>query len=280
MARVLGVLLAGLSLLLVFGLLFPAIYSGRATTDRLRCTDHLRSIGAFGTLHTSQPATGLPAAKTEFPAGTVPASAPEVEDRLSLYAGILSGLRLTEKERQQTRAAPFLSELSSLDLSKPWNDPVHDKLARTRISVLICPGNVPPANPAAPASTMYLGNGGIGADAPTKAIVDNPKSAGVFRYDTPTLAGEVTDGLSHTIQIGEVSEFGNPWMRGGPSTVLAVDADGGPWLGGGRNYGGNHRGGAMFSFADGSARFLTTGIAPGIFKAMLTIAGNETDLVE
>lgn len=279
MARILGVLLAGLCVVILVGLLFPAIYTGRTIADRVRCTEHLRSIGAFGTLHTTQAAVGLPAAKTEFPAGTILSSAPEVENRLSFYAGILSSLRLTDKERQQMRAAPFLSELSSLNLNKPWNDPAHDKLARTRINVLICPGNVPLSDGSF-AAAMYFGNGGLGIDTPGKSILEAKGTAGVFRWDSATLAGEIADGLSQTIQLGEVSAFTNPWMQGGSATVRGIDPDGAPWMGAGRSFGGNHRDGAMFSFADGSARFLTQRISPGILKAMLTIAGNEVDLVE
>ena len=97
---------------------------------------------------------------------------------------------------------------------------------------------------------------------------------GIFGYFRQTLRTEITDGLATTVAVIETTERG-PWTAGGTHTLRGLDPDRKPYLGHDRPFGGNHRGGAMALFADGSVRVLRDSIDPKTFESLATIAGGE-----
>jgi prepilin-type processing-associated H-X9-DG protein len=111
-------------------------------------------------------------------------------------------------------------------------------------------------------------------------------------------AGEVTDGTSHTLLVGEITgrgagcnsgQFYISWnvmsTENGINFPLRFGRDpddpkkclrATPWTGGMFGFGSYHPGGCHFVYADGSVHFLTDTIAQNVLEAMTTRAGNET----
>ncbi len=133
--------------------------------------------------------------------------------------------------------------------------------------------------PDAPAITCYVGVGGLGANAAT--LPATAPRAGAFRYDAPTPFEGITDGLSQTLLFGESRNEVGPWLRGGSSTVRALDdADGAlPLVGTGGQFGGYFPGVAHFALCDGGVRAFTNRADPRVLYGLSTIAGKNTDPV-
>src|SRR5262249_15130062 len=142
-----------------------------------------------------------------------------------------------------------------------------------RVSVLSCPAGPDRDVRGRPSSTSYVGIAGLGPDAP-RLPVNDPR-AGIFGYDRHTRPADIKDGASTTMMIAEAASANGPWTAGGPATVRGLDPARRPYIGPGRQFGGNHVGGAMVMFADGSVRFVGELVDPKVFEALSTIAGGE-----
>jgi prepilin-type processing-associated H-X9-DG protein len=238
----------------------------RAAQNRLYCANNLRELAQFATLHAKPPKDAAPnVVPIEIPAGTVPSPGLPPDRRLSWIAKLLPNFN---QRRQDTE-----SLTRSLDPSLAWDVEPNLTVAHTRLVALICPGK-----PAPDAVTQYVGAGGIGPDA-ASLPADSPR-AGCFRYDAPTPFAAITDGLSSTILLAEVStDLGPSWLSGGPATVRTLDVDNTakPMLGTDGQLGGNHLSGANFAFADGSVRFLTNQTDRAVLKALFTITGGTNE---
>ncbi len=96
----------------------------------------------------------------------------------------------------RTLLLPYLEEQAlykTIDLTKPWDDPVNAKALNTAIGAFLCPATDLPAN-----HTGYL------------AVV-TPQSC--LRVGTPTTAAEITDGADKTVVVVEVpNDKSVPWM--------------------------------------------------------------------
>jgi len=168
------------------------------------------------------------------------------------------------------------------DMSKPWDDDAN-RITKGRgveggvqvvgrVQGLCCPAANEPTVEPMPGLTSYVGITGLGRDSGSLPK-ENPM-IGVFGYYRQTFLAEIKDGLSTTIAVAETAERG-PWTAGGTHTLRGLDPDRKPYLGRGRQFGGNHGGGAMVLFADGSVRLLRDSIDPKAFEALSTIAGGE-----
>lgn len=262
MRRRIGCAVVGLVGLFAAGLLVVWIVRGRAAQDRLYCANNLRELSQFAALHAKPPKDAAPKmVPIEIPAGTVSSPGLPPDRRLSWIAKQLPNF---DQRRQDTE-----SLARALDPSLAWDVEPNLAVSRTRLIVLICPGN-----PVSEAVTQYVGAGGVGPDA-ASLPADSPR-AGCFRYDAPTPFAAITDGLSSTILMPEVStNLGPSWLSGGPATVRTLDVSDGAktLIGPGGQLGGNHLGGANFAFADGSVRFLTDQTDRVVLEALFTIAG-------
>ena len=276
MRRWLAVGLAGFVLLVAAGLVLTFIPRMRRAADEAGCANHLREIGLFAAHHADPKVGGDPERfPTEIPAGTIPLAAYGPDERLSWFPRVLPGL-----DQRRQNAAPLLAGLKPLE---PFAADANLAAARVRLLTALCPGNVPPADPSAPAPTCYVGIAGLGADAATLTLPDPPlpapPRAGCFRYDRPTPFPFITDGLSQTLLFGERSGDLGPWLRGGSATARGLDDGPGAaqLIGVGGQFGGNHATGANWGLADGSVRFLTDRIDPRVLFGLATIAGRGTD---
>jgi hypothetical protein len=275
-----GCLVVVFAAILATGIFLVWVVRHRGNQDRVYCTDNLRQLAQFA--DQTVPGGGKRSIdEMAVPPGTVVNFALPPDHRLSWVVHLLP----TFDQRRQDPTAV----LAQIDRSAAWDVEPNQSASRTKLPSLICFGS--PAEPPAgePAVTQYVGNGGVGADAPAAGWVPfplgpfgpsvPPATSGTFRYDGPTPFRAITDGLSETVLFAEVSAGdAGPWLRGGPSTVRTLEV--GPTakrpIGG--QFGRNHVGGANFAFADYAVHFLTDRTDPVVLKKLFTIAGDAAEL--
>ena len=269
--------------LTAMGLILPAIQQARQQEEMRRCQNNLRQIGSFAILHSALPGQPVPPKALSFlPNATIPNANLTFDMRLSWYVLTLGALEQGQTElgkaAQPKRATVFVDLLKEFDVQQPWNAEPHLKIARTRLPQSQCPAQRHRTPADQLALCNYLGNGGIGEDAPELAIDKAGRRAGAFRYDdaTPLDAFGNGDGASNTIAFIEAAARIGPWIQGGVSTIRCLDPDQPPYLGSGKLYSGCHARKGNFTFADGSVRVFTDSTNAEFFRSLLTIQGGET----
>jgi hypothetical protein len=156
-----------------------------------------------------------------------------------------------------TQLLPYIEEngiYQRINMQIPWNAPDNAPAFREEISVYLNPGVEYRQDQDGFALSHYAGNLRIlGSDADWKMK-------------------DITDGLSNTLMAGEAAgnfkAWGYPANSRDPSLGInkTYDGFGGPW----------QTKGAVFLFADGSARFLKEDIDPATLKALSTPNGGES----
>jgi prepilin-type processing-associated H-X9-DG protein len=259
-----GVILAAVLTVTLAG---AAILRSRETQRRVECSNNLKMIGLG--LHEYHDAFGA------FPPGTVPNPALRPEQRLSWIVAAWS----------------FVGDGQihlNIDREKAWDDPVNRKptghsgvegpASTSELYSPGCPEGRDTLRERSSRTLQYVGVGGVGIDAPTLPM-GHPR-AGVFGYDRTTRRDDIKDGLTTTMMVIETARDLGPWTAGGPKSVRGVDPARQPYIGRGRQFGGNHRGGVNVLYADGSVRFVKESIWPPAFEAAATAAGGETAIVD
>jgi len=152
----------------------------------------------------------------------------------------------------RTLILPYLDQATlyeSIDLMKPWDDPVNTAARETVLEIYHCPSLETVSN-----LTTYAAV--VGPDA-----CFLPK--GSRRFD------EITDGLSHTAMLVEVPpESAVPWMSpqdGGIEFLTSWPEDAKL----------SHGDGTQVVFIDGVLRFLSAETAPEVRAAMVSVDGAE-----
>jgi prepilin-type processing-associated H-X9-DG protein len=247
-------MIAGVALILGVGVGLSRMPPARRCGRRTQCASNLRNVVLAALDYANR--------EGHFPTGTWPNSSLPPEKRLSWYAAALPGLDCQELWDQVNK-------------EQAWDDRSNASVANTTFGVLHCPQSVrPPAQTPMPAS--YIGIAGLGTDAPY--LPKGHRRAGVFGYDRRTSLQDITDGASSTMVVAESGRVRGSWLAGGPATVRGLDTADLPYIGPGRQFGGQHPqvSGANVAFADGSVRFISDTINPGVFEALSTIAGGES----
>jgi hypothetical protein len=264
MTRRAEVVVVFLILLVVGGLVAVFVGKVREAAGRVQCQNNLRSLGLG--IQNYRDYAG------HFPPGTVENLALPPDHRLSwhvdLYGFMIGGEKLL------------------LDRGLPWDaeenrDPKYSvSKDNNRIEVigqvawLTCPSNPNRAAPRTTGLTHYVGVAGVGEDAALLPVED-PR-AGVFGYDRKTRLEDIKDGTSTTLLVVETARDNGPWTAGGRATVRGLDPDLGAYLGHDGQFGSRHRGAVTnVVFVDASVKTLRTGMAPGLFEALATIAGGK-----
>ncbi|MCA9035796.1 MAG: DUF1559 domain-containing protein [Planctomycetaceae bacterium] len=136
----------------------------------------------------------------------------------------------------------------TIDLSKPWNDPVNRKALETPVAVYRCP-SAGTSN----TKTSYM------AICDVSAVFHTPKSCALHQIRDDT-----------TIAFVEVpQEMAIPWMQPddvSPEDVLSLRHSNSL----------SHAGGFQVGFADGMVRFISANIDTATLKSLMTIDGGET----
>jgi prepilin-type processing-associated H-X9-DG protein len=150
---------------------------------------------------------------------------------------------------------PFLEQEAlyrMYDFSQPWDSPANAIVTNTVIPTYQCP-----SSPAGGPTTSYMVIAGTGT---------------VFEGSRAAALRDITDGTSNTLMVIEVPGVGNRWAE-------PVDLDASnpllPFARTGNVPGSFHPGGLNAAMCDGAVRFLSDGIAPSDFQALITRSGGE-----
>jgi hypothetical protein len=193
-----------------------------------------------------------------------------------------------------TSLLPYLEQngiYNSIDFDHGPFDVRNQTARATTISTLLCPSSnrwlfrtTPPFWAGAAPPDRYGQSSYAGCHHDVEAPID-VDDHGVFFRNSRIRPIDVADGLSQTIYIGEVvspSKLG--WMSGSRSTLRNTGSpmnqpEAGEVAGGETSrevvggFGSEHRGGAIFAFGDGSARFIVESIDPAVYRLL----GNRSD---
>ena len=294
---------------ILIGLLLPAINAARESGRRAQCTNNLKQIGLALLAHESS--------LRVFPAGRAGYDGSDAPNNNSAPCAFRSGTS------GFVYILPFLEEGALFTILSPgvkgglfpacddattagWETPAITQALQQRPKELVCPSDQShvlypyPAvagTPSYPTGSyaLVMGSNGPGPpdgyDEATTKLGNN----GMFYYVVKHTTQQVTDGLSHTIFVGEtISNDTDPsqnnWMVGsrflstmrttynplnsppgtpvsGSLTLYGYTANGA--------FGSYHPAGANFAFGDGHVIFIAEDIGMTIYQALSTIAGRE-----
>ena len=155
----------------------------------------------------------------------------------------------------QTHLLPYMDQAylhQTINLDVPWNDPANASTFYTMIPAYQHPSQTELTTAEGYAATHYAGN----------QHVLLPNSQLTMR--------DVTDGTSNTIVAGEVAGGFRAW--GDPANVRdpGLGINGAP-----QGFGSSSPGGCHFLLMDGSVRFVSENIDPGVLKGLSTYDGGE-----
>lgn len=210
---------------ILVGLLLPAVHAARESARRMSCSNNLKEIALA--LHNYESDY-----KMFPPAYTVDANGRPLHS-------------------WRTLILPYLGEsnlYNSIDLTKPWDDPINQRANDVVIRAYSCP------------STR-------GANRTLTCYQTISDPASVFPGSTQTRIGGITDGTSNTLMVVESAEVDAvPWMKPqdlpfanflNPTSVT------------------HHTGGANVALCDGSIQFISKTINPANLRSMMTRAGGD-----
>lgn len=264
---------------ILIGLLLPAVQKVREAASRAQCTNNLKQIGlALQNYHDT--AKSFPAGYTS----SFDAAGNDTGPGWGWAANILP---------QMEQPAVFSAIRFDLNVEAPANASARVQFIKTYTCSSDNPGLTWPArkydpsgNPVATvcdvASTNYIAVFGTGEPG-----VDGD---GVFCRNSKTRIGDITDGTSQTLLIGERSFNMAPatWVGAVTGAELFPYNSSNFVLGHTRESNGpagatevshfssQHSGGGNFAFADGHVQFLTSSVSQSVYQALSTRAGGES----
>ncbi len=215
--------------LILIAMLLPATRSASEAARRIQCTNNLKQIG-------------LALRNYSYEHGAFP----------PVFTRDMTGKPL---HSWRTLLLPYLDQkelYQSLDLSKPWDDPINAKAFEKKVvSAYLCPSS-------RKTETAYL------------AVVGPDAS---FPPDRSRRLSEFTDGLGQTLMVIEVDQDHTvPWMSprdADSSVVLGIDLKSKL----------NHPGGVNGLFGDVSVKFLKATLPSDQRRAMITVSGKDNNVL-
>jgi prepilin-type N-terminal cleavage/methylation domain-containing protein/prepilin-type processing-associated H-X9-DG protein len=267
----------------LIGLLLPAVQKVRAAAAKTQCTNNLKQMGIA--LHAYHDASGsLPPGG----AGVATGSAPSQGANVGWLYFILPYMEQDNVYRQGSRYVNY--DTSPNTTINPIAIPVHR-----------CPmGVVNDSTYITGKATHYFGvMGPKGTNPQTGAAYNavNPTAThggfslqGVLGVNTQVRMGQISDGTSNTLMVGEISWTNancyRPWTRGwdGAASATAKNVVSGinvtPYNGSNNfndvSFGSQHTGGANFLLGDGSVRFLMDSIDMNVYLSAASRDGGES----
>jgi hypothetical protein len=160
---------------------------------------------------------------------------------------------------------PYMDEravYNQYNLSEPWDGPNNIKLLDRMPRVFACPSR----------STVWSNPTSL----TSYVVITGPGT--LFTGATGTRSAAVTDGLTNTLLIAEVANTSIPWTAPQDLDVRTMSLRVNDRKRSGISS--PHPGGANIVMGDASYHFLSESIAPGMLKALITIAGGERIDVE
>jgi prepilin-type N-terminal cleavage/methylation domain-containing protein/prepilin-type processing-associated H-X9-DG protein len=246
---------------ILLAMMLPAVMATHETSRRMTCLNNLFRIGVALNNYES--------AHTVLPPGTT--------DKQGPIHNVPQGYQMS----WLVSILPYVDEnivLQNTDLSVGAYDAKNAKVRGIKIPVFVCP-SAAPVRFKLPVSNYA----GCQNDVETPINVDN---RGVLFLNSHIGQIDVTDGVSHTIYVGEklTNEKDLGWMSGtratlrNTATVPATELPAVPipaelndlWVGG---FSSEHTSGSNFLFGDGRADTISNYIDPNVFQAL----GNRAD---
>ena len=211
---------------LILALLLPATRNARTPALRVQCANHVKQI-----------ALALHSYEAEY--GSLPPAYTVDSEGRPLHSW-------------RTLILPYLEEQTlydSIDLSKPWNDPVNLKASKTELSVFRCPTSTASSN-----STNYL-------------VVND--SGGCFYKSNARKLADIRDGSPNTLMVLEVpDEFAVPWMAPRDADAqMVMDFD--------EETSFAHRDVTTIAFGDATVQFLSADVSVEERRAMISMAADD-----
>ena len=207
----------------LISVLLPAVQSAREAARRIQCVNNLKQIGL--TVH------GFHDTNNQFPSSLRP-----------------SGLTTAPRIAGVLRLLPFMDQKPLYDnynLQLTWGDVSNSTLARTRLSVFICPSSpadvtrldgipeISPWTPTAAAIIDYSPIANIDPRLYTAGLLAQAGSGnGILEKNATVTMARVSDGLSNTILFAESAGRPFKYFKGGKlrnSNLSASRINGGGW---------------------------------------------------
>ena len=249
------------------GLLLPAVQAAREAARRCSCSNNMMQIGLA--------THNFEFAFERLPSGSINPTGPIVNEPEGQHVGYL--VQLLPYIEQQGVADKF-------DISLGTYDPANAPARRNTISSFLCPSF--------PYGTNQDETSGLtnfaGCHHHVESAIDEDNK-GLLFLNSRVRYGDMTDGSSHTILVGEMipDVNGLGWASGTRASLRntgffgrrdrpgmqeeGLDEEPDENAVGG--FGSYHQGGGNFVFADGSVRFLAESIEPELFQNL----GNRAD---
>jgi len=145
---------------------------------------------------------------------------------------------------------PFMEQKAlydRFDLTQTWDSPANQTISQMKIPVF----SDPSSPPSIPSQTDYLFVTGKGT---------------IFEGDKSTTIRAISDGVSNTLVMVEVKGSTANWAEPNKDVDISQPMS---------LPKGNHPGGNLAAFADGSVRFMSNNVAPNVVRAMATKDSNE-----
>jgi prepilin-type N-terminal cleavage/methylation domain-containing protein/prepilin-type processing-associated H-X9-DG protein len=283
----------------LIALLLPAVQAARESSRRAACLSRQKEVGLAILNYES--------VQNKFPAGRIGCDDSGDSERIAVCPPGLP----PEKKTGASGFVEILPQLEQQSLYDSiavyegglWNRDVNDLGwygnkgkclgVKERLTILVCPSDTSSPlsdvyTPVAAATSSYaFVQGSRGPDFPKK--VAKFENNGMFLFVIRRRVREVTDGLSHTMMVGEVVlsdtwESSNTWsyalvnadclrttanpMNTRPGSGITISRQNGA-------FGSQHPGGAVFCFVDGHVSFLSENMDSDVYKAFSTISGAE-----
>lgn len=312
----------------LIALLLPAVQQAREAARRTQCRNNLKQIGVA--LHNYHDVALVLPPGAVIALDISPVNASDKTLNNASTGGYDMLWRATNGDRVQSWMVQILPSIDQAILFNRWNfnadvksnqfDPSGVPLATARIAAFRCPSrpegkhqNVMFLGWSTTGGNDYGGCFGAGNLAinstgsgsfpnlgdrttyygtnPTSARGDLANNGGIFHVNSSTRLGDILDGTSNTIMIGEVQRLYNvgsaptqvsvsAWALGGLPTLfstydLTVQSRAGINALQREAAGSDHSGGSHFGMADGSSRFISENIDLKLYKSLGTIAMGE-----
>jgi len=249
---------------ILMAMMIPAVMAARETSRRMTCLNHLFQIGVALSNYES--------AHNMLPPGTTDKQGP---------------IHNTPHGYQMSWLVPLLPYIDegvvfgNIDLSVGAYDAKNAKARAIRIAVFVCPSAIPAGY--GPGTSSYAG---CQNDVEAPINVDNH---GVLFLNSHISQKDVTDGIAHTIYVGEKLSEENDlgWMSGTRATLRntgtppASDLPNVPpkagesndlWVGG---FSSEHTAGCNFLFGDGRADTIGDCIDMNVYRALANRADGK-----
>jgi len=238
------------------GLLLPAVQTARESARRISCANNLKNIGCA--LH------GHLLSRRRFPVGCTEWRQPGKagSERCLAWNG---------------RILPWLEQAQladRIDFDRPFDHAANAAAAAVPLAVFRCPSaDRPDPLVAGLGRTDY---GGVTGERITSP--NNPEK-GVLIHDRGFAEREITDGLSHTLLVGECAVgvwADGQWINGRNLFDQAYAVNWPTWEDELRS---RHPGGGQALFGDGAVRLVGEAVDVRVLAAACTRAGGETAAV-